>query len=163
MDKLFLPTMRARNLFAPDRCSVHLRILSRARLWLWAGDFQTMLPRTRQRKILRSATVRLMASLAPTLMRRSSCAGWSKAPNCHCGGMTRCADYPAAASSTDAYCSRLCTAEHIPAKDCPSNSSDSGSYARLDECGGSGVVGRGLVRTQPGASRLRRRQARSRQ
>jgi hypothetical protein len=30
MDKLFLPTTRARNLFAPDRCSVHLRILSRA-------------------------------------------------------------------------------------------------------------------------------------
>ena len=36
MDKLFLPTMRARNLFAPDRCSVHLPILSRAGLWLWA-------------------------------------------------------------------------------------------------------------------------------
>jgi hypothetical protein len=30
MDKLFLLAMRARNLFAPDRCSVHLPILSRA-------------------------------------------------------------------------------------------------------------------------------------
>jgi hypothetical protein len=65
MDKLFPLAMRARNPFAPDRCSVHLRILSRARLWLWAGDFQTILLRTRQRKILGSAAVRRMAALAP--------------------------------------------------------------------------------------------------
>jgi hypothetical protein len=58
MDKLFLPTMRARSLFASDRCSVHLAILSRARLWLWVGDFQTISLRTRQRKILRSAAER---------------------------------------------------------------------------------------------------------
>src|SRR5450759_4911977 len=64
MDKLFLLAMRARNLFVPDRCSVHLRILSRAGLWLSAGDFQTILLRTRQRKILRSVAVRLMAALA---------------------------------------------------------------------------------------------------
>ena len=38
MDKLFLPTTRARNLFVPDRCSFHLLILSRARLWLWATE-----------------------------------------------------------------------------------------------------------------------------
>src|ERR1035437_675932 len=64
MDQLFLLAMRARNLFAPDRCSVHLPILSRARLWLWAGDFQTILLKTRQRKIPRSAGVHLMAALA---------------------------------------------------------------------------------------------------
>ena len=65
MDKLFPLAMRARNLFVPDRCSVHFRILSRARLWLWAGDFQSVLLRTLQRRIPRSAAVRLMAALAP--------------------------------------------------------------------------------------------------
>jgi hypothetical protein len=99
MDKLFLLAMRARNLFAPDRCSVHLRILSRAGLWLWTRDFQTILLRTRQRKILRSAAVRLMS---PNMGRRSSCAGRSKVPNYPCVGMMRCADFPVPLSSAEA-------------------------------------------------------------